>query len=145
MTEPHAHDPTADIGTPTQALLLAEWLLKRASLPGTNGQDEEISGIWRTVAAVPLAAILYTVSPVCAAGGGGLPRALRVASKPDHDGGHDNWISTADLCAHTYLADRLRTAATLTGRQRNCMRDIILDALDVLADTSREHIPCLHS
>lgn len=145
MPEAHAHDLTADIRTPTQALLLAEWLLNRASLPGANGQDEQISGIWRTVATVPLAAILYTVSPACPAGGGGLPRALRIAIQPGPAAGKDTWLVAADLCAHTYLAERLRTAATIVERQRSSIRDTILGALKVLAVTDQGHIPSLHS
>ncbi|MGL5445547.1 MAG: hypothetical protein ACRDDJ_24190, partial [[Mycobacterium] stephanolepidis] len=114
---------------------------------GPDGHDAEISGIWRTMATIPLAAILYSVSPACPAGGGGLPKALRIANQPEPgpEGTQDNWLSTADLCAHTYLSDRLRAAATMTLRQRNCVRDVILDALDVLTDNSREHIPALRS
>ncbi|SKO15742.1 hypothetical protein [Mycobacteroides abscessus] len=146
MTGPHAHDPTMNITSADQALVLAEWLLRRASLPGPDGQ-ETVTGLWRSVTAIPLAAILYAVSSACPAGGGGLHKALLIASQPEPgpEGAQDNWLSTADLCAPTYLADRLRAAATMPQRQRNSIREGILDALDVLADANnrRDHIPAL--
>lgn len=147
MTEPNSHDHTADIGNPEQALLLAEWLLQRASRPDPDGHEAPLSGIWRTMATIPLAAILYTVSPACPAGGGGLLKALDIAKNPEPtpEAGDDNWISAADRCAHTYLADRLRVSATFTERQRNSVRDIILDALDVLLDHRQQQLPCLRS
>ncbi|SLI20071.1 type IV secretory pathway, VirD4 component [Mycobacteroides abscessus subsp. abscessus] len=127
MAENHPVDPIAAISNVTQALSLADELLTGETVSKVAEADK----VWSSLATLPLAAILYFVSPACATGGGGIERARNIARYPEpaEDSGDDDWITVATRCDHPLLAERLRSAAGLSSRQRGQVVHIITQAL----------------
>ncbi|SKN39309.1 Uncharacterised protein [Mycobacteroides abscessus subsp. abscessus] len=127
MVENEPTDPTTAITNVTQALSLADELLTSDALAKVTETDR----VWSSLATLPLAAILYFVSPACATGGGGIMRARAIAQHPEpvESSGDDDWITVASRCDHPLLAERLRAAAGLAARQRGHVVEIITQAL----------------
>lgn len=127
MGENHSTDPTTAVTNVTQALSLADELLTS----DTVSKLAETDKVWASLATLPLAAILYFVSPACTPGGGGIERARNIARYPEptDDSGEDDWVTVATRCDHPLLAERLRAAAGLWTRQRGQVAHIITQAL----------------
>ena len=113
-------DPTLGIGWPKDALDVADALLE--SVPGQHISEQ----LWASLAAVPLAGLLYAASP-CGNGEGiawiGHASANTACSMFEHRAGE-----AADICLRAgvpLLADGLLRAAGLMPRQRDSVREMI--------------------
>lgn len=112
-------DITAGINGLQSAFSAADTLLSTM-----DGHDRDDSSYWKAVATIPLAALLYTVSP--AGGGGGLAEARRIAAETDDT---TRWSQVAASCAESLLADAVRRMLELQPRQRESVQRVIRDAL----------------
>ncbi|SLI00757.1 Uncharacterised protein [Mycobacteroides abscessus subsp. abscessus] len=112
-------DITAGITDLQSAFSAADALL--SDMPG---HDREDSSYWKAIATIPLAGLLYAVSPQGA--GGGIAEARRIARDPDDTAG---WLAVADTCDQPVLADALRKLLEYSPQQRASVQLIIHSAL----------------
>ncbi|MFT9493244.1 hypothetical protein ACM0A0_24460 [Mycobacteroides abscessus subsp. abscessus] len=93
-------------------------------LSSMTGHDRDDSSYWKAIATIPLAGLLYAVSP--AGTGAGIAEARRIAGDPEDTAG---WLAAADTCNQPLLADALRKLIEYNPRQRASVQLIIQSAL----------------
>lgn len=115
-------DPTAAIDSGAAAYGVAHKLLNAAG-------DDPDATIWRTCAAAPMAALLYSASPRAA--GGGLPRVQEILDMPQDDA----LTAVVDTLAATpdpymaYLQTAWTSATNMDPRQAASIQVVIRQAI----------------
>ncbi len=118
------------IDSATAALDEAERILTTV-----NTEDKPV-GPWKTVAGAPLAAIILACAHANR-GFGDLAMVRDIVSRPEPDEaapGAPSWVSVARLCPNETLGAALQSAAHINTRQRNSIKETMLDAV---AEASR--------
>jgi TraM recognition site of TraD and TraG len=121
--EPTIYDPTANIFTPYEALTVAETIMQMAAVGLGSGADQvSDGGVWESQAAGPLAALLYSASPM--GNNEGMGWVLRAVDNIDTIGSdatkRPGWLQAAAIC-HRYdvLAVGMTRILDMDARQRD--------------------------
>lgn len=116
----YIYDPTVTIGTPLEALTIAETIMQMATV-GLGSSVDQVSdgGIWESQAAGPLAAFLYAASPM--GNGGGMDWVLRAVDNIDPTkSAEPGWAQAAALCRrYEVLALGMLRILDMEPRQRD--------------------------
>jgi type IV secretion system protein VirD4 len=122
-------DPTVGIGTPCDALIVAETLLQIAAVAVEHAHPVCDRGGWESQAAGVLAAVLYAASP--RGNGAGMAWVVAaVANTGVDDGANPGWLRAASLCrAKPALAHALLRVWGMGARQRDSMVITMREAL----------------
>jgi len=116
-------DPTLGIGSPHDAVDLAEAMLESVS------RQHKTDEVWASFAAAPLAGLLYAASPC--GNGKGIAWVNYAIGDPDADVTRPSWGQAAEICRSQarMLADALTRIAAIDSRQRQSVGYVMREAI----------------